>query len=76
MLNFITGNIPKKTMTLSNKDICPNCLEHNHCDLMKEDNNGMCWCFGKPILSEKLSVDLQNDPERQCFCENCLSSIG
>jgi hypothetical protein len=55
------------------KSICPNCGDSNNCDLMKESSNGICWCFGKPIYSEKLSIDLENDPTRQCFCSNCLN---
>ena len=59
--------------SLNRIGICPNCGNFNHCDLIQENNNGMCWCFGKPIFNEKLSDDLENDPNRQCFCESCLS---
>jgi hypothetical protein len=27
---------------------------------MRDDDNGMCWGFGNPILKEKFYIDLQN----------------
>lgn len=42
MLNFITGNVPKKIIGYLDKGLCLNNHELNHYDLLRDDEIGIC----------------------------------